>query len=206
MNNKSNLKPKKIWDSGAEEKSFRILSGLINIVEYSILAHIHLSDIFDFSSVKKEINSLYDTSNCDFYNFHVDFLITNKIGYPAMAIEINGLNHLNDKEVIKHDRIKKFIFELFDVPLVTINISSIPYIEDYSNEYDNHLTQLIKNSLYKYCDRYFFPVYSITGDKYSYIMKDKELCYYNEYNNKSYPRKSIPHLLNKNVFEIIDET
>lgn len=50
----------------------------------------------------------------------VDFVITNLIGEPAYAIELDGPEHRTDTRLIERDKIKSHVLNVINIPLLRI--------------------------------------------------------------------------------------
>lgn len=50
----------------------------------------------------------------------VDFVLADRLGSPVYAIELNGLEHEQDPEVIERDKVKAHVLDSIGVPLLKI--------------------------------------------------------------------------------------
>lgn len=186
------IKVKSIWDSQVEELCFHILKEFINLDGYDIMCHVHLSDIFCCEEKQ------------EWCNYHVDFLITDKRGYPVLAIEINGPEHLNNADVKNHEKIKKLLFEEYNIPIILIPITEISYCEMVIDTYRLTLRAMIKGYLYPFLYRAAYPAYSWKEKtQYLYLCrKDGTATFYaSPGSERTYSCEQIPELLNKELFD-----
>lgn len=183
----------KVWDSKAEEISYKILCNNINKEKYQISKHIALKEIF--KSKKKE----------SWMDLHIDFLIEDAKGYPVLAIEINGIEHWNHLDTKKNDKEKKILFAQAEIPLVSIPLPEIPLFtkEDYKKEYQNALENLMYIYLLPfYQHRTSYPAYCYKcGQKLEYRFKKNYTgafycCINKECDTGTISAKNIPLIFN----------
>lgn len=160
----------KIWDSNAEKIALKLLKDIIDIENYDINVHTSLKEIFP--SPSKE----------SWADFHIDFIITDKEGYPVLGIELSGIEHWNDSQSLEHDKIKKQIFFDHSVPLIVIPIGEIENLskDAYKNIYENELCYMIRMHLSPLLYNTNYPAYCWTcGKQLTYrYRKDHAASFY----------------------------
>lgn len=197
-------KPKSFYDSNAEQLSYDILSKIINTNDYSIQRQAGLKHVFE------------STNKAEWAEYSVDFLILDKKGLPILAIEIDGVEHLNKSITRKHDRIKMQLFTENSVPIIRIPISQISsYSKDkYLRYYKNELQHMIISFLSKFIYRSEYPVYCIYCNKQMrYKAKNDFSGFFYVCENKNCSRSPktisadcIPALLNSDFMKLITYT
>lgn len=121
---------------------------------YIVIPHVSLVDIFSYSKPAddEEKYNIYKM-----LGYHVDFAIFDKLFHPVMAIEINGGHHLTNPKTIRSDYLKKELFIHFDVPLLSLDLSS--------SHPDHELGQLLRDTIeatprIAYCWKCHLPIMS----------------------------------------------
>ncbi|MCD7725877.1 MAG: DUF2726 domain-containing protein [Clostridiales bacterium] len=200
------IKPKRLYDSDVENLSYDILKELINLEHYEIVPHVILRDI------------LPPQQDSTWGNFHIDFVICDKRGYPVMGMEINGPKHWNDSCRKEHDQIKKQIFTKAQIPLIFIPIVELPQYNhlDIGKQYRLALQSLLINCLSPYIYATAFPAYcwkcggildiKFNNDNFApfYICSNKDCeCYKN---NKTFPAEISHPILSEAALKFFKKT
>lgn len=191
MKNESS-KVKRSWDSSAEERAYKILSEKINLEYYQLNKHVALKDIF--VSLKRE----------QWTEYHIDFMVEDKNGYPVLGIEINGIEHWNKLQNIEKDKMKKVLFAKHGIPLICIPLPELPDYtkEEYKIEYEKALERLINQFLIPFQYRTSYPAYchQCGFQLAQKFKKDYEGAFYcctnNECKCKTISASKIPCILN----------
>lgn len=188
---------KELWDSKAESLSYEILKELINIEHYNINVHISLKDIFPTETKQP------------WSDYHIDFLVTDKKGLPVLGIEISGIRHWNNKDLIEHDVAKKRLFSEHAIPLIIIplgelnNYSKESYAGNYNAELKSmisvHLAHLFYNTSYPAycwkCNQQYSYRYRLDHTGAFYCCTNKECI--NCQNHKIFSKYMIPSILSE---------
>ncbi|MGN0307115.1 MAG: DUF2726 domain-containing protein [Lachnospiraceae bacterium] len=171
---------KRVWDSNEELYTYNFLKSLINEEAYKLFPHIVLRDIFDNLEVPTR-------------DYHIDFLITNKVGNPILGIEINGPHHQNNLAFKAKDAEKQFLFSEHSIPLVFIPICEIydKRIDDIEeSEYIRRLEKVILDFIAPFYYHISIPHYC---PKCFNMME----FYYNNTSNKKQAYINDSHKSNK---------
>lgn len=196
----------KYYDSNAESISHELLKELLNLNDYNIFPHSYLKNIFTTETLSEE-----------YENYHIDFLIRDKAGYPILGIEINGKEHYNDSIVIEHDNIKRDLFYKNAIPLISIPVIELKKYdnETYKTEYKNALRDMLIAHLLNLYYRTNFPAYCLRcGKPYAYRCRNdykgtfycctnKDCINYQE--NKTFSKSKVPSILSKELESFFED-
>ena len=135
MSNQSKFNTNSIFDSKAEDITFKCLNRLINTDAFDIFVHHTLLATFKRVGLVSDFKELY-RNYCHTINkpemtdkmvelCHFDFVICDKEYHiPYAIIEVNGKRHLTDPSQVHIDLFKKFVAtHMFERPFIEIDLS-----------------------------------------------------------------------------------